>query len=253
MKHSDISYLPSGRAEKLDLYQPDSIRFPGLRPVIIMIHGGGWAAGDKATPREIDIATTLASHGYATVSINYRLSQYESAILKSPILHQAWPENFYDCRAAVRFVENQGEAYAIDPTRMALLGTSAGAHLALLTAFRPMPTESPLPRLSAIVSMYGVHDLRFVDAKYFPKESIEEASPVTYFSRGGPPVCIVHGDCDTTVPIAVAEDMAEKFTAHGVPYEFVRVPGADHSFDLHPPQMDIETPVLDFLNRHLGK
>src|SRR4051794_6290856 len=103
----DVPYLPPGRAEKLDLYLPSEDPKPGeKRPGIVIIHGGGWTGGDKGAKREINIGTTLASHGYACASINYALAAEG---------HPTWPGNLQDCKRAVRWLRKNAEKYRIDP------------------------------------------------------------------------------------------------------------------------------------------
>jgi hypothetical protein len=72
----DIPYLGAGRAEKADLYAPAG-NHPALLPTVLLIHGGGWAIGDKALTRERNICKDLASAGYAVFSINYQLNHYQ--------------------------------------------------------------------------------------------------------------------------------------------------------------------------------
>ncbi|EIQ01582.1 esterase/lipase [Opitutaceae bacterium TAV1] len=256
-----ISYLGKDRAEKMDAYLPDKTRHPGLRPAVVVIHGGGWAIGTKSGTREKDVCSTLARAGYAAFSIDYTLLHYEGKPWESRLIKQAWPENLHDCSDAIMYLRKNYKSLSVDPERIAVLGGSAGGHLALLVAFAPeslKQRECPLDGLagvssavSCVISLYGIHDLRQFGGAYFPRDSIGQASPVTYFSKSGPPTLIIHGDRDTVVKPSVATDMAEKLKAAGAAHELLWVSGAGHSFDLHPPEMNVEPVVLDFLKRHL--
>src|SRR6185295_13344197 len=68
-----ISYLPPDRAEKADLYLPPKFEEGKEYPGVVIIHGGGWTGGKRDAAREINIGTTLASHGYVCLSIDYLL------------------------------------------------------------------------------------------------------------------------------------------------------------------------------------
>lgn len=109
----DVSYLGQDREEKLDVYLP-AASFP--RP--LLIHGGGWRLGDKASARERNIGSILASHGYAVFSINYLLNQGHKD--DQGIIHTtrvAWPQNFYDCKSAIRFMRKESSRWgSIPPT-----------------------------------------------------------------------------------------------------------------------------------------
>ena len=109
----------------LDIYRPHIHPARGDRyPAVIAIHGGAWRFGDKGevfAPHH----RYLASLGYVVFDIQYRLS------------HECkWPHMLDDVCAAVDWVQHYAAAYQIDPTRVALLGRSAGGHLALLAAYR---------------------------------------------------------------------------------------------------------------------
>jgi acetyl esterase/lipase len=83
----DLEYLDPGRAERLDLYRPAERSSDGkLFGGIVIIHGGGWAGGDKAAEREFNIGTTLAKAGYVCVSVNYMMDE-----------GKRWPTNLLDC------------------------------------------------------------------------------------------------------------------------------------------------------------
>ncbi|PTX92137.1 alpha/beta hydrolase [Verrucomicrobia bacterium LW23] len=259
---SDIPYLGAGRAEKLDLYLPDKARFTGPRPAVVMVHGGGWYAGDKATPREKDIGSTLANAGFAVFSINYKLNRYDGKNRDSTLLEHAWPTNLQDCRQAVRFVRREAATYNVDPERIALLGTSAGGHLSMLAAFAPatlaagaQEDQSISKDVKCVITMYAPHHLRD-RTKYWPTDLlgeaiIRDASPDTYFAKGGPPVLILHGDKDTLVPPSYAKDLEARLTHAGVTSHLVWVQGAGHSFHFHPSGHNLSGTVRDFLAKYM--
>ena len=88
----DVVYLAAERAEKADLYLPPTFESGKKYPGVVIIHGGGWTGGDKGAAREKNIGTTLASHGYVCMSINYALAKTGSP---------TFPQNIQDCKRAV--------------------------------------------------------------------------------------------------------------------------------------------------------
>ena len=130
---SDVSYLGPDRQEKMDVYlPPDS--FEGPAPAVLLIHGGGWRVGDKASKRERNFGNTLAANGYTVFSINYELNvgERDPKTGKLVLSHLAWPQNLYDCKSALRYLRLKAQDYGIDPDKIAVMGGSAGGHLSMM-------------------------------------------------------------------------------------------------------------------------
>ncbi|WFB36987.1 alpha/beta hydrolase [Kiritimatiellota bacterium B12222] len=264
----DIEYLGPERAEKMDAYLP-APSFPGPHPAILLIHGGGWRINDKANAREISIGTDLASSGYAVFSINYLLNEAEEDENgQMQLTKVAWPQNFYDCKSALRFLRAQAHKYNLDPDRIATMGGSAGGHLAMLvgtTAHHRAFNQQGLyteqaNTVSCMLSLYGEFDLRArpetpVRGKT-PEESARnahDASPISWIDHCTPPVFITHGTADTIIPVQRSRLLAQHLQEMGLEYWYVEISGAGHSYDLHPAQMNLEPTVLSFLAKHLGQ
>lgn len=111
---------PAGSRRTLDIYLPNEGEGP--YPVIIDIFGGGWCYGHKSS-HKLEPALNLLKRGFAVVSINYSLSY-----------QQPFPTQIYEVKAAIRFIRKYAAKYHLDGDRIALLGESAGAHLAAVTA-----------------------------------------------------------------------------------------------------------------------
>ncbi len=107
-------------ALKGDYYSPKT---PGRFPVVIMLHGGGWQLSSKDNFRYWGLY--LVQHGIAAFDIEYRLSKPGQP---------SYPKPIQDLRAAIQFVRYKADELNVDPERIALMGASAGAHLAALTA-----------------------------------------------------------------------------------------------------------------------
>src|SRR5438270_220562 len=114
--HRDIEYVPGGgERNTLDLYLPANAASP--LPLLIWIHGGGWAFGLK----EVCPAAAFTERGYAVASINYRLSG-----------QAVFPAQIIDCKAAVRWLRIRAHEFNLDRDRFGAWGPSAGGHLAAL-------------------------------------------------------------------------------------------------------------------------
>ncbi len=250
----DVDYLGAGRAEKADLYLPANPQ-PGQRfPAVVIIHGGGWAGGDKRAAREINIGTTLAQNGYVGMSINYLLASKDG-------VDPTWPQNLYDCKTAVRWLRANAERLQVDPEHIGAIGGSAGGHLATMLAITGADLDPPGSgscRINCAVDLYGpVLWFTQRDISMFRKSRTEapelyrQASPLTHVDKNDPPILILHGTADKTVPVADSEALAEALKVAGVEHQLVIIPEAPHTFHLQPKQRDLRPLVLGFFDKHL--
>lgn len=258
----NVDYLGEGRAEKLDLYLPESAE-GSRRPAVLIIHGGGWQGGDKAAAREQNIGNTLASAGFVCASINYGLAKKNDHVPAR--LREVWPGMLHDCKTAVRFLRRNADRYQIDAERIGAIGGSAGGHLVSILATTDskdgLDPDGPYGdfscRVQAVVPMYGVHDVvRQVKLKGNTLTVDEEklcvqASPITYVSADDPPALILHGTKDALVPVEQSQLLQDELQAAGVSSDLLIIEGAPHSFHLQPKQRDLRSTVIEFFDRHL--
>lgn len=217
--HKDVVY---GRAYDytgnltdllMDIYEPKG-DFARKRALVIVIHGGGFVAGDKASGKWVKLCTLLAKMGYVAASINYRL-QPRVNFNKS----RAITEAMYDAKAAVRFFRAHADDYRIDPDRIALIGASAGAITALHVTYLREPEfegDSGNPGYSSNVTAC-------VDLWGGLYENVTEIDP------GEPPVLIIHGTEDKVVPYSEAENISKRCEEVGVHYSLHPLEGAGHA------------------------
>lgn len=264
----DIAFLEEGRAEKMDAYLP-AARFERPVPAILMIHGGGWRNGDKAESRTAAICRTLAENGYAVFSTNYLLNVgYRDENNKLHLTEVAWPRNFYDCKSALRFLRSEARQFGLDPSRIGVMGCSAGGHLALLlgsTTDQPEFNRQGLRldesnAVACIVDFYGIADLvgkritPFTGSDRSGVAAVEkEASPAAYFSKATPPVFIAHGTADKVVPVEESQVLAKTLADAGIEHVYVEIPNAPHSLEPKSDGWDIWPDLLRFLAKHLGQ
>lgn len=118
--------------QKLDVYFPDSTRSGKVRPAVVFIHGGSWMHGSKdeiTKSYQAQLLKRLLAEGYGVVSVNYRLLNDSLTVL--------YPSPLADCKDAVKWVKANARELNFDSGRLAVMGTSAGGHLAMMTAWAP--------------------------------------------------------------------------------------------------------------------
>jgi len=230
----------------------------------VIIHGGGWTGGDKGAAREQNIGTTLASHGYVCMSINYALAKTGSP---------TFPQNIQDCKRAVRWLRKNAARFQLDAAHIGAIGGSAGGHLtALLAVSCPEAGLDPGEdaeyscRIQAAVPMYPhcaaswegqVPPKPYPNLPMFAKPQAaapalwDSASPIKQLSKDDPPMLILHGTADTTTPLDQSARFHEAAVQIGLPSELIVIEGAPHSFHLQPQQRDLRPDVLMFLDKHL--
>ncbi|MGI9243658.1 MAG: alpha/beta hydrolase fold domain-containing protein, partial [Verrucomicrobiales bacterium] len=113
------------------------------KPMVICIHGGGWARGDRKDFHEV--MKRLADWGYSSATVSYRFTDVA-----------AWPAQLEDVQAALAWVVEHADEYGIDPERIAVLGGSAGGHLSLMLGTVPEVGEEH--RVRGVVNLFGPTD-----------------------------------------------------------------------------------------------
>lgn len=251
---TDLEFLDAPRRERLDLYRPRHGRAPW--PSAIFLHGGAFHRGDKASERSRTLCRLLAQEGIAALSVNYRLSKSSLGDAR----WEAWPTNLLDAAAAVRFVCDQAQAYDLDPSRIAVVGTSAGGTLALLLAFGAADAlggGQVASRIKAVVNFYGRVDwTRNTVTRKIPSspDIARDASPLTWIasSQTEPPSTLTfHGDDDQVVPVDQARLLDQALQERGAPHELTILPGAPHAFALEPAPEAIRDRLSEFLAARL--
>jgi acetyl esterase/lipase len=255
----EAAYLPPHRAELADLYLPPKFDAGKKYPGVLIIHGGGWTGGKRDAAREINIGTTLASHGYVCISIDYLLHDPQSE-------QPCWPQNLYDCKTAVRWMRANAERLHLDTAHIGVIGGSAGGHLASMVGVTqakdgldpPGPYAEHPCAVNCVVDLYGPAD--FSDSKDIAalRKTRAEApelyrafSVLTYLDKNDPPFLILHGTADKTVPVTQSEILAAALKKHGVEEQLEIVEGAPHTFHLQPKEKDLRPIVLAFFDKHL--
>lgn len=236
----------NGKSLQLDLYRLKKNDKPV--PLLVFVHGGGWRGGERAD--YLVYLIPFAKKGYVTATVSYRL------LGDSP-----YPACVEDIKDAIQWFYNHGEEYGYDPDRIAVIGGSAGAHLAMLAAYgwndQSGKTDSLLSsgnthRIKAVVNNYGPADLtteyarNHIQVTSLLVTSYEEspelylkASPIHYLDKDDPPTLILQGTSDDLVPASQSVLLKEQLDKLGVSAELYCLP-------LWPHTMDIVQRVNDF-------
>ncbi|MEM8955351.1 MAG: alpha/beta hydrolase [Verrucomicrobiota bacterium] len=226
--HLDL-FLPAPPAA--EPHQGQAARLP---PLVVLIHGGGWKKGDKSG--EHSKAAWFANRGYAAASIQYRLSG-----------DATFPAAIDDCKRAIAVLRHQASQHGYDPDRIAVMGFSAGAHLAALAATTgdnpifetTLDIASNAVQAAVIVAgptdctnPNAIEDSRspdgnyrlFLGASYDDNPTIfTKASPLTYVSENTPPCLFVGENSDKS-----SAAMRDRMTELNLPFDSLVLTGGVH-------------------------
>jgi acetyl esterase/lipase len=230
-----IPFAAPGREPLLlDVYRPAA---EGSFPAIVLVYGGAWQRG--APGDDAGHARYFAARGYVVFTPDYRHAP-----------RWPWPAQIEDLRAALAWISAHGSGYGADTARLAMIGRSSGAQLALIASYEPGATA-----VRAVVSCYGPVDLALgwrepprpdpldvrsiveallggtpeeVPARYL------DASPVTYVGSVLPPTLLLYGGRDHVVPARFGALLHERLRANGTTAVLLEIPWAEHAFDAIP-------------------
>jgi len=223
---------PAGVRLTLDVYQPATA---GRYPSVVQIYGGAWQRGTPGD--DAKFATYLAARGFVVFAIDYRHAP-----------EWRWPSQIEDVRAALGWIRQHAGEHDAEASRLALLGRSAGAQLAMIAAYEP----GPMP-IAAVVSYYGPVDLadgyrnpprpdpldvRAIEEAFLGgtpdrlPDRYREASPITYVSRRLPPSLLIYGSRDHIVLSRYGAMLDGRLRAAGATSVFLEIPWAEHAFDV---------------------
>ena len=235
----DLTYTRVGETElKLDLARPATGEGPF--PGVLVIHGGGWRAGNKADVRSI--LDEFAKRGYVAISPQYRFCP-----------EHRFPAQVHDVKAAVRWLKSRAKDYKVDASHLGAVGFSAGAHLSMMLGVTSAadglegeaPADAPDTKIQAVVNYFGPTDLAASDVPDVTKPIVNEfiggdskekakefaqASPLTFVTKDDAPILSFQGTKDPLVPHTQATKLADAQTAAGVPGRVELLLGAGHGW-----------------------
>jgi acetyl esterase/lipase len=261
--HGNIPYNnDTHNKHLLDIYLPATIH--GKVPLVVFIHGGAWISNDKYADMGYMTNTIAAilENGMAIASIDYRFAT-----------EAVFPLILQDCNKAVSFLYDHADTYHLDKDNIALLGFSAGGHLAALMGTAQnnevehfyFPNSYRPIQYKAVVDFYGPIDLLLSPeneddtspeglligaAPLLRPDLAKAASPITYIDKNDPPFLIYHGEKDDMVSNKHSKLLSAWLTHHGVTNELVIVKDAPHFGTMYDEE-EIRTNVISFLTRYL--
>lgn len=257
--HANIPFAKDTlKKHLLDIYLPANST--GKIPLVVFIHGGGWLVNDKYADMGYmgNTLTALINRGFAVASIDYRWAS-----------QAIFPAQIQDCYQALTFLVEQADTYHLDRNKIAVMGFSAGGHLASLVGLANnnkvseffMDGKAKKFNIKAVVDFYGPSDLTSLESSDDSKapEAIllgavpverpdlaKKASPVSYVDKLDPPFLIIHGEKDKTVNNKQSKLLSGWLSTVGVMNELIIVKDAPHfgrMFDTE----ELKSKVLQFL------
>lgn len=259
----DVVYERIGDAsEAMDIYQPAQTGV--IYPAVILVHGGGWAAGDKN-----DFTTLgegLAREGYVAFNVNYRLATAEG---------NKYPAQLDDVQTAVRWIRAHAKEYGINPNKLGALGASAGGHLVALLGTMDTRDNSNKAlakyssRVDCVVDFFGPADFTPKHVKSYsplvmnilvnffgktPQEApnlYREASPVDHINSKTVPFLIFQGTSDPLVPYSQSVELYNDLKAKHIEAKLVLFKGEGHGFSKPEDNQTALKDTLAFFAKHL--
>lgn len=250
----DIVFGKGGSTDlHLDIYHPPA--GTEKRMATIHIHGGGFTGGSKDTL--VERVPPYAYRGYVAMAVQYRLAG-----------DAKWPSQIEDVKAAIRWARANAKSLGFDPEKIAVVGHSAGGHLALFAAGTPNR-----PEFEGKGGTAGVSTQVVACSAYYPATEVRPradgtantllaagsdeaahraASPVSYITKDFPPTVIFHGTADTTIPLESSERLFKQLRDAKVPAEFHAIEGVPHVFDSNKEYAESAAALADFfIDRHV--
>jgi acetyl esterase/lipase len=238
---------------KVDFYLPANTG--KQTAIVINIHGGGWNKGVKESQTGF---SSFFKAGYAVANIEYRLTGQATA-----------PAAVEDARCALIYIIKNAKALNIDVNKIVIMGGSAGGHLALMAGllgnnhlFDKNCTGVEKIKVAAIIDKYAITDVwdwaygpnltsksatKWLGDKATNEAFAKSVSPIHYITKDSPPIFIVHGDADPTVPYQQSEALHKKLIEFGVKTEFITVPGGLHGKFEKEKNAEINKAIIEFL------
>lgn len=293
--HIKVPYLNTGGKRKLnilykttkeedlylDIYYPKNIKKGDKLPVVIYTHGGGWAAGSRHGASNASfktVHTALLEKGFCIVSVSYRLWKKNGTT--------AMRDCVIDCKDGLRYLSKNSEEFGLDKNRFFSFGDSAGGQISqmlLLDSPKNLIGDLSLAKYTykmvAGVSWYGPCDFeksnlfnhddranfrdrfgpRILMPNTNPKDKLglyREMSPINYLTKNSPPLLMIQGDSDTTIPVKHAYYMEKKAKKTKAPVTIMIVNNAGHNWrkvenDIKPTRREIVQTTIDYFVSNL--
>lgn len=242
MDYKDIEYKNvNGVSQTLDIYGPKK-NIKGGSPVILYVHGGSWVYGDKSIPDVISpVLDAFREEGFTIISTSYELMRGE----------EIFEKQISDVKDTIRWIHKNKDAYGFNINEIGVIGTSSGAHLALMATYTDdskFTSDSELADFSSkvkyVVDFFGPTDLNTLDLSFGnwdieqivksaeekneKEEIFNNFSPINYVSENMPKTLIVHSKVDQVVPYDNSIKLYDKLKDTGNKVEMLTLETSNH-------------------------
>jgi acetyl esterase/lipase len=227
---TNVSYSTDA-SQKMDVYLPPN-RNTDSTKLMVLVHGGAWISGDKSDFASFIPVIQQRFPGYAIANVNYRLATATT---------NHFPAQEDDMKSAIEFLTQKSNDYHISQ-KMVLLGASAGAHMALLQAYK-----YSTPKIQAVVDFFGPTDMTELYTFYSSSPTNQtlfqllmngtptsnaslyvQSSPINFVSAQSCPTIIFHGDADDVVPISESVALKNKLRSFGIAVQMTSYANVGH-------------------------
>ena len=246
---NDIRYREGeSKSWVLDLAEPVDYGDTGLRPAIVIIHGGGWSMGSKNVDVYRGLMIDYALQGYVVINVEYRLQQ-----------EGGFQGCIEDVKNSVRWLKGHAAELRVDTNRIGAYGHSAGAHLSMMLEVsagnKALEGDGPYQEYSSAVTCIAAGSPPTeIGRPMAMHDAHPEWWPIGYFAeaKNAAPQFLLQGTEDPVVKPALTDSYVEKMKAGGADIEYLKVPG-DHDI-AYSDALEITKPAMDrFFEKHLKK
>lgn len=221
MNYKDVIYKnTNGVPLKLDIYGPINQVYKSS-PVLVYVHGGSWAYGDKNIPDALSpVLDTFREQGYTIISTSYELMKEKENFTKQ----------ISDVKDTIRWINKNQYSYNLNTSEIGIIGVSSGAHLSLMASYSDddeFIDDRDLSNYSSKVkylidfagptdlSLLNTQDLNYDLTKIFASISnkddvIKKYNPINYVNKSNPNTLIIHSDSDNMVPYESSKELYDK-------------------------------------------
>lgn len=239
MDYKNVVYKnTNGAPLTLDIYGPSKNIYKSS-PVIVYVHGGSWAYGDKTIPDALSpVLDTFRSEGYTIISTSYELMRNKENFNKQ----------ICDVKDTIRWIYKNQSTYNLDTNEIGVLGVSSGAHLSLMAGYSNDKDFTDDPNLTAysskvkyLIDFSGPTDLGLLNtsnlnqdlSKIFSSitnksEIIDKFNPINYINSNTPKTLIIHSKSDSIVPYESSEELYNKCNESGVKSQLISLDSSAH-------------------------
>jgi acetyl esterase/lipase len=260
MNYKDVVYKnTNGISLKLDIYGPIKQVYSSS-PVLLYVHGGSWAYGDKSIPNSLSpVLDTFREQGYTIISTSYELMKEKENFNKQ----------ISDVKDTIRWINKNKSSYNLDPNEIGIIGVSSGAHLSLMVGYssdQEFLDDKDLSNYSSKIkylidfagptnlSLLNTQNLNYDLSKIFAsitnkEEVIKKYNPINYVKKTNPNTLIIHSNLDTMVPYESSKELYDKCINENAKVKLITLNSSAHDLSniSHDDIIDISEGLLKFV------